>query len=62
MKAKDLAAELLKNPDAEVVFDDTVTEYIYSVEVMDAKKASITLTWDLDRMWIRHHDGKLVTP
>jgi hypothetical protein len=62
VKAKDLAAKLLKNPEAEVVFDDTVTEYIYSVEIQDATKKSVCLTWDLDKQWIRHDDGKLVTP
>ncbi len=55
MKAKDLIAILQKNPEATVVFDDTCSEYIYSVDVIDPPWAGgnfISLTWDTEVEWM----------
>ena len=48
MKAKLLANLLMMHPNAEVVFDDGNTEYIYKVGIKDGSDESISLTWDLD--------------
>ena len=65
LTARELAEELLKTPDAVVVFDDDTTEYLYCVELRAATKDSVSLTWNMSQgsgPFIKNSDGKLIEP
>lgn len=60
MKARELAEKLMKNPDGEVLFDDGISEYAYTVEVMGVFGGCTMLTFDPERGCYMIAGGKVV--
>lgn len=63
MKAKELAKQLMKHPEAEVLFDDGVTEYTYKVRRMSGKPSHVVLTYDIEEgPFFINDKGDVVSP
>jgi hypothetical protein len=56
MKVKELVE--MVGEDAEIVFEDGVTEYTYGVEVLNTASDHVTLTYDTSKQYFTTYTGK----